>query len=357
MTSIMPGEPITNLLKSPMTLTDDNELVNFESGFSGRVEITYLNGLDREVFVADRHGAVVKLPAAQQWTNHIHVRVVRWFAHGSRVTLNRPARENKLESSRSELAMEQAVRENFLSKAEETWGNRLGRTKDLHLKITLERIESLGGAFYHPDTDLVFSLTAEGAVHPESSLVISKRTQSRPPVPKESAGEVTAGVSVSIIDNSHKSSDRFVYLLGKIHRVKSKSCSRLEDGIYVNRHMAITAEGGFKPDDLEVFPLTEESFTTLGLFKSYEDALHWVKDLKDRREIQLTDKKAKLAEKKVELETSSLERKDKYEETGMARKDRYDAASTSRKDSSDELKWILGVVGTILGIAALLGKR
>ena len=346
------AEDRATLQKSSMQLTDDGELINTENGFSGKLEIIYVNCFDREVFVADRHGAVVRVPASDNWTNHFHVRIARWYGNTSKVRLDRPVKEKTLNASQKDLELDEAIRSNFLERSPRQWKAQYGRTKDLHLKLSLEKLTGMGDVFYHPESDLVVALREELAVHPDAPMQVSEKINK--PVSKE---KPTAGVSVSIVDNTHKSTDRFVYFLGRIHRVKAKPNSRLEDGVYIKRCMSITDEGGFKDNTDEYHPLTDEVFKQLGLFKSYEDALNWVTDIKNDREIKLNESKTKLAETKVSLESDSLKRKDYYDDVGSERKDRYESNSIARKDSSDEFKWMLGVVGTVLGIAALVLKR
>lgn len=340
-----------------MELLNADELVNFDGDLGGKVETTFVNSLDCDVWVADRQGGVAKVPSNGRWPNLFCIQVVRRYGNGVKVTLNNPVRETTFGTPR-ESTVDKAVKENYLNRSSSSsWNPRDGRTKDLSLKATKEKIMRLGGSFYHPETDLVVSLSEERAIHHGSPKELLKQQRETIRPGSGSDGHPPLKVGVCIIDNTFKVGDKFVYLLGEVHRISPIRDTTKEEGVYVYRDTMVTEDGGIVYDDLHVYPLGEESFDKLGFFKSYQAALHWVNELKENSEIRLAQKKAALAEAKVENEKSSLERKDAYEEKGTRRKDYYEETSYQRKDSSEEIKWILGMVATLLGVAAIFGRK
>lgn len=345
----------------PRLLTEADQC-DFDHSFGGRIEKTYSNHLPFTVYVADRTGSVAAV-RPQPGTGVFGIRISRTYGRCTTVQYENSAFVTRIGKARPS-DLDYAMRDNHTSR--ERGVGRVEKTKDLRVGFTEDDFRNSGGVIYHAESDWVLSMTVENAKHQGSPMEVLRRLseKNRDARPLHTNA---AHFSIKIVDNRGRARDRFIHLAGEVHRIKAVREQSSKDGIYVFRDGVVNGSMVAYDDKVEFFEPDDEGIKELGLFKSYEEALHWAEDLKVSSERELVVKKGALAIQKVELESESLDRKDQFEDKslnrkdqfedkGMSRKDYYDYASSRRKDSSDELKWILGITVTLLGALTLFRK-
>lgn len=352
------------------SLLTEHERCDFDLGYSGRMELTYTNNLSVTIYLADRQGAVVAV-RPQNGVGKFCMRIARYFGKGTVANYQSDAFSRRIGKARP-TPTDIAVRENYT--VLEGAVMRVSKTKDLLVGITLEDLEEHDGAIYHAESDLVISLTVEKAVHHGSPLEVLRRCSSGSTFEEVELVGMNALANITIVANNGKVRDRFIRFAGEVHRIKPVICLSRADGIYVEREGRVAFDISRVESKVEHHLLTDEIEKSLGLFKTYDEALTWDADLQLASERDILRKKNELVAVKVDSEIVSLQRKDefedkgikrkdksdrrkdRYEETSSRRKDEYDHRSTRRKDTSDELKWILGMTAALFGAAALFRR-
>lgn len=345
----------------PRLLTEADQC-DFDHSYGGRIEKTYANHLPFTVYVADRTGSVAAA-RPQPGTGVFGIRISRTYGRCTTVQYENSAFVTRIGKARPS-DLDFAMRDNHTHR--ERGMGRVEKTKDLRVGFTEDDFRKNGGVIYHAESDWVFSMTIEGAKHAGSPMEVLKRLsdKNRDARPLHTNA---AHFSIKIVDNRGRARDRFIHLAGEVHRIKAVREHSSKDGIYVFRDGVVSDAMVSFDDKVDFFEADDEGIERLGLFKSYEEALHWAEDLKVSSERELVKKKGDLAIQKVELESESLgrkdqfedkslTRKDQFEDKGLSRKDYYDYSSSRRKDTSDEVKWILGITVTLLGALTLFRK-
>lgn len=358
-------------------LLADADRCDFDLAYSGRTEITFTNNLTCTVYVADRLGGILTVRPSVGCAK-FGIRISRYFGKNTIASYQSDNFVTRVGKARPS-GEDHAILKNYTHRDVGAGHSRLiDKTQCFMVGIDEKDFTNAGGSIYVAESDMVLSLSIEGAVHPGSPMEVLKRISAG--VKSNDAGMQgnCAHVSIRIVDNKGRTRDRFINLAGEVHRIKAVKSPNCKDGIYVFRDGLVNEQVVEFDNNVEFYELTEEVSGELGLFKSYEAALHWAEDLRESTERELVQKKGDLMVKKVDLEAESLTRKDQFEDRSLSRKDHYDDrgtvrkdyfdervtvrkdyyddSSTRRKDTSDELKWILGITATLLGAVALFRK-
>lgn len=256
-----------------------------------------------------------------------------------------------------------------------------GATIVLDYPLSLEQLQTYGGSVYYSELDIVVSLLAPGSMPPHPHSDEGRRSQTIAGSPVDHGG-VGFGYAVEIVDNHGKYGDRFLNIGGNVYKVPTKQDFTRRDGVYIISNYA--ASGNLTREEPKVtFCAFEQAQETLGLYRTYDDALH-LGDISQARKAELLtmehelvkargelqqakaqQEKDQLASKaeiaRMEGENERLKARNQLLERDMEverqkNKDYYDNRSQQRKDTSETLKIlptiILGI-GTF--IAALVG--
>lgn len=251
-----------------------------------------------------------------------------------------------------------------------------GATIILDYPLTLEQLQTYGGSVYFSELDIVLSLFSpeEMPAHPYSEEGRKSQIIAGSPVDH---GGVGFGYAVEIVDNHARYGDRYLNIGGSVYKVKTKKDFERRDGVYIISNYAANGQLG-KGGVRVTYCAFEKAQEDLGLYKSYDEALH-LGDISQARKQELLTMEHEVARmkiegqqqkqvherelltmstelKRIEGENSRLEARTKLLEHDLSLerqrlKDYFDQKSYQRKDTSEVLR-ILPTI--LLGIGALL---
>lgn len=354
----------------------------------------YINGLNIPITVVLRSGLQITLPPTT-------VGGYRDFIVRHRVVTTREVKVNTVALSNNTSVESQLIRET-IEKGETRYqqGQRI-----IELKYAVSRDELLGsgGSLYLTNLDIVITTLRDHAIpfHPHSEAGIRNRMIEE----NEHINTVGSfGYTIEIIDNTGVFGDRFVNVNNEVFKIHVRKDPNRPSGVYRVSSGPVKGDVDFAPPKSEYYTF-DEIPTTLGLYKSYEEALTLgdvfaarkveldelaisikreeaeLKAEKQRREAafdrlkheleeerlrQEDERKRKEAEFKA-TESRFLERQARLKEEiaelehrrqmeSIHRKDHYEEKSYQRKDSSDLLKYIPAVVAAVAAIFVAVRK-
>lgn len=246
----------------------------------------------------------------------------------------------------------------------------------LEYPVTYQTLREAGGSIYHHEHDCVISLERPDACpsHPYSEAGRRSRVIHESKI-EHALDEF--GISISIVDSSGQYGPRYMNLGGTVYRIPSKVDWGHKDGIYRTSNYPST--GNIPQEGLCVIHYTfEEGATELGLYRTYEEALH-VGDLATAKkeklaaiEFETVKSKAIIQELKAlaEIEAAKASEENQRLEAEIKRldalrskiehdaalerqrlKDYYESRAYARKDHSEVLKVLPSI---IIGIGSIL---
>lgn len=254
----------------------------------------------------------------------------------------------------------------------------------LEYPVSLEQLETAGGSVYFSELDLVVSILDPGSMpaHPESEEGRRNHTIAGSPVEH---GGVGFGYAVEIVDNHGRYGKRYLNINRQVFPVVPKRDFARRDGVYIISNHA--ASGDLEKNGTKVtYCAFEQAEEAIGLFRTYEEALH-LGDLAAGRKEEILNLEHELNRAKAELQTAKLAGEKemlaaKQELTRLEgenarllarnqllerdmeierqkNKDYYESKSADRKDQSETLKTTndtIKILPTILlGIATIIG--
>jgi hypothetical protein len=187
------------------------------------------------------------------------------------------------------------------------------------------------------------------------------------------------------VDHNGEFGPRFININRRIYKIPLDTSSECPDGVYLDGNVNVTGNFTGKLDTL-VYSLSEAD-EKLGLFRTYElakdlgDVQATIKQELEQRANEIKNEKLDLENKRIEndrifqekqarLDADILKRneeraanehlrkqlEDELHLKNLLRKDKFEELSTDRKNSSDILKHIPVIIGSILSLAILLKK-
>ena len=235
--------------------------------------------------------------------------------------------------------------------------------------VTLDEMVSKGGTLYLEEIDKLASVQTDEYIcdHPFTYTSVDEHiTQAM-----REFSELTAGVTVFIVDNADRFGKRYINLNGNIMAITPMVDQSRREGVYLRIRNAI----GQTRNEVEFYEFDDlDDKCPIRFFASIAEAERFGDELdalKREHELELTHAKhdqsiasvqkaevkdtidAVSAERKDRFEAKSMARKDFYDQTSSERKDTYDDRSTSRKDESEEGKAVIAAVGAAAAIGGI----
>lgn len=344
---------------------------------------TYQNFTDRDLWIAERSGAVHFLaPHHNNRSKAFCVKIARRKNVSTKTTFDVSA---MVDHGPGELRPTGS-----LHAVDRSYQPENGRSIAMHacyeviFTLSEKQLKGHGGTIYHQETDLVVSLHKELAVHPGSpqtrlrhahfdtgnDFEVTDEDDEHTKLIKEEFKEFNASkgvwnmarVMVGIIDNGKTFGDKYVNLLGRAHKVKSRKSTKLPDGIYVCRDDEVNLSGGTSTATITRYSFEDVAESGIKFFESRDSALTYG-DPEKAAEQKATELKAQNLILKSQLETEQTKSKltitkvqDHFEEKSITRKDHYEDRSHHRKDSSEDMKYILAGIAGFFGLLAVILK-
>lgn len=248
----------------------------------------------------------------------------------------------------------------------------------LEYPITLEALEAAGGTVYYSDLDILVSLLDPASMPPHPHSEEGRRAKVFAGSPLEHGG-VGFGYAIEIVDNHNRYGRRFLNINGDVYPVQPKIDWERRDGVYVISNFLPGGSGGLEPKARQIkFCSFEQAQETLGLYRTYEEAMH-LGDLSQARKAELLTMehevsvaRQELKQMQTEAEKADVTRKEELaklegdnerlkarnqllerdmEIERQKNKDYYEQKSQNRKDTSETVK-ILPTI--ILGITTII---
>ena len=323
--------------------------------------VSYHNYLDVPVWVGERSGAVSLLPPRQGQERIFGVRVSRRFHRSTTVSYNiHEMTEQRIGALRPDQALH-AMHETYNPVFSSQVG--MGKSRDVVFTLNRPQLEDYGGAAYHEATDIVISLTREGAMHPGSPQARMLALRHELNDDGDPLFLNHPRISVAVIDNERVYGDKYVNLNGVVHLVKAVSDARYESGIYVLRDGVANEAGQSSSPTVTRYRFEEALESDIGLYDSREQALHRgdPEKVAEQHTVQLKSEavilKNRLENETLKSKIDTSKEQNKLDEESMRRKDYYEDRSYRRKDNSDELKYFFAGIAGLFGILAIFLKK
>ena len=251
-------------------------------------------------------------------------------------------------------------------------------------------------ALYFESIDYVVSLKPTGWTHPR---VVENTPNYKT---RNNDGESESSIKFELVDRGNYYGTSYINVNGSVHRIKPITKMNRDEGLYVYFN-SVLKDGNYREEDVIYIPLGKIIDSQWKLYSNYQDALilgdykrqkedlreelklereeeilklkHEVEIAKQEtatikeehrrkeaeEELARTQREKELAEIKRSLtseqERSAREKADLLHQQQMERsrlEHELNMRSSYRKDSSEALKWILGITGTVLSIFAMI---
>jgi hypothetical protein len=356
-----------------------------------KTTIEYLNGLGRPVTLSYRNGLRLSVkPDHSLGKRAIEIRSVVTLDDAGKVAAISLLR-NVDESDTKEL---QAMRDQLNTGHARKHGP---VSVSSYFRITEEELlKAPGKSIYIPDLDIVLSLEEEPIFAPHHPYSQGGRFQELAKLTSIDLNAPNFGMCIEFIDNKGIYGSKYYNHCKSVYLIDPKKDLTKKDGIYV--HISLKSDelkAGKRGTTYTYYELSDETFKSLLLFSTHEDALNngdiETNQKKELAELEhqinlsrldLTARKAEIDREMAELDRlkdkraaeakereAELERRSKELDDARARfehqqalektrvKDHYEALSIERKDSSEVLKWlpiaIAGIGAAIVAAKAL----
>lgn len=231
-----------------------------------RIQVEYLNNLQKEVVIGLRSGLKFRLPPVPDFqSNRLIVRVTLEFNQDVRFDMARV-----LSVVNETMSMElNAMRDALSVYVEDPYQNRLGNIV-LDYSVGLDQLMQQGGTLYYHELDCVMSIEAFDEVppHPYSEEGMRQQVMATSLINQTDS----CGYAVEIVDPTGKYGKRYLNIGGRIGEITPITTDHARrPGIYIlsNRFEGNGFNVGVKT---EYYSLDTPVEDTLGLYRTYEDA-------------------------------------------------------------------------------------
>lgn len=338
-------------------------------------KVSYINNLHEDVVIGWRSGLKFTFEPERNMTSN--VLVIRTEITASRKVKKDLERILSVvgDSATNEL---KAIRQAYTGQVQDLGYNQVKLVLDY--TIAYEDLKKHGGTVYYHETDTVVSLSSatRDPVHPHSDT--GRRIAAVSGVKsKHDCGSFY--YDIKIVQNDESGCSRFLNFASEIYKIDSHKDPDKRDGVYV---VAVTPRSNHNEThkDTVNYLSLEQAEQTMGLYRTYEDALtlgdpeaarkkeltrleHELAVLKRDNSIESQRHEMELIKAKGEAEKAKLELEEKetllrrtrenhdYEMNllRMRDKDYYEQRSYQRKDNSEFLKAIPTIM---VGIASVI---
>lgn len=263
---------------------------------------------------------------------------------------------------------------------------------------TIEHSDLLSAdALYFETIDYVISLSPTGWTHPNvQSKFHNGKTR------YNSGNETETSIKLELVDHNNYYGTSFVNVNGFVHKVVPTNKMNRDQGLYVYFN-SLMKDGHFRNEDVILIPIEKIKDSPWKLYPSYSDAAilgDYKRQKEELREELKLEREEEILKLKHEVELAKQEnatikeehrRKEMEDELAKTQRERelteikrvmtseqerwarekadllhqqqmersrleheLSMRSSYRKDSSEALKWILGITGTVLSIFAMI---
>ena len=251
-------------------------------------------------------------------------------------------------------------------------------------------------ALYFDAIDYVVSLKPTGWTHPR---VVEKTTNYKT---RNNNGESESSIKFELVDRGNYYGTSYINVNGSVHRIKPITKMSRDEGLYVYFN-SVLKDGNYREEDVTYIPLAKILDSQWKLYSNYQDALilgDYKRQKEDLREELRLEREEEILKLKHEVEIAKQEtatikeehrRKEAEDELVRIQREKdfaeikrsmtseqerwarekadllhqqqmersrleheLNMRSSYRKDSSEALKWILGITGTVLSIFAMI---
>lgn len=251
-------------------------------------------------------------------------------------------------------------------------------------------------ALYFESIDYVISLKPTGWTHPR---VVANTPNYKT---RNNDGESESSIKFELVDRGNYYGTSYINVNGSVHRIKPITKMNRDEGLYVYFN-SVLKDGKYREEDVIHIPLDKILDSQWKLYSNYQDALilgDYKRQKEDLREELKLEREEEILKLKHEVEIAKQEtatikeehrRKEAEDELARTQSEKelseIKRALTSeqerwarekadllhqqqmersrlehelsmrtsyRKDSSEALKWILGITGTVLSIFAMI---
>jgi hypothetical protein len=304
------------------------------------LQILVYNGLNTHVTLADRSGVNYIMPPGWRFGDRaIYICRVVDMPRYTEAFLGR----NDAPASEPRTVAEMIVESMRRQAENQPFG---GNRRQRHFfKIHEGQFHSQGGSLYIPELDIVLAVGNQinQLAHP---FTISGMLDEFKHLHHLQDG---LNVNIILVDNSRSRGDRYVNLLGAVHRVPRVEMAGKPDGVYI-AHPIPPQSGGIKTESMSRFLTFEEAEKELGLYKTIEEAqTHgYSKEALERENLQL---KREAAQRAFEREQVLHDREDRSAER-KAQRDEVEHVHWLAKFNMQSLIEGAKLIGSLAGAAA-----
>lgn len=350
------------------------------------VSINFYNNLNVKVYIGTRDGDVYELEPIKEKDPK-----VQSFLYIEREIINR---DNKRTAHPYHVNGDNGVYSGSLESGPGINRDGYGafRVFNVLSQAALEEADAL----YFDAIDYVVSLKPTGWTHPR---VVEKTTNYKT---RNNNGESESSIKFELVDRGNYYGTSYINVNGSVHRIKPITKMSRDEGLYVYFN-SVLKDGNYREEDVIYIPLGKIIDSQWKLYSNYQDALilgdykrqkeDLREELKLEREEEILKLKHEVEIAKQETATIKEEHRRKEAEDELARtqsekelseikrsltseQERWarekadllhqqqmersrlehelNMRSSYRKDSSEALKWILGITGTVLSIFAMI---
>lgn len=274
----------------------------------------------------------------------------------------------------------------------------LSKYKFIRIFNTVEHSDLLSAdALYFEAIDYVISLSPTGWTHPNvQSKFHNGKTR------YNCGNEAETSIKFELVDHNNYYGTSFINVNGFVHKVVPTNKTNRDQGLYVYFN-SIMKDGKFRNEDVILIPIEKIKDSSWKLYPSYSDAAilgDYKRQKEDLREELKLEREEEILKLKHEVEIAKQEtasikeehrRKEAEDELVRIQREKdfaeikrsmtseqerwarekadllhqqqmersrleheLNMRSSYRKDSSEALKWILGITGTVLSITAMI---
>lgn len=382
---------MSNDVRLPITSESDSVTGLFESNNRGRSSTTYnitrsfRNNLGYPVSIIDRNNIVATIPPSSFSVGRAELIIEQRINFSENVNLNWDTVLNE----QSSVPAIEAIRS--LAKTRDIKVSTIGHEFIIEYSITHALLAKDSFAAYYEDLDIVVTKSsyAHNTVHPYSSVgqnLVIESTQN----------EGGFYYRVMINDPFSEFGERYVNVNGNVFKVRRTVDKSIKPGVYVYTKDECKTDNLYSPGlgtsyypfdvaDKEVQMYQSSQLAASlgdGYYKQEQeikakelDAKQKLMDLNLRKiemESHLKDMEHQYKQENINLERENVKLKDELDREKMMReqdaqrdkfeydrkaridKDIYENRSHTRKDTTEFMKWLPGIIASIIGVANVL---
>lgn len=373
-------------------VTTVNEVVGVvESRTRGRTSTSYSvtrkyrNNLGYPVSIIDRSNIIVTIPPSNFSTGKSELIVEHCINYSDDVNLNWDTVFNE----ESSVPTIEAIR--HIAKTKDINIHVIGHELIIEYSISHQSLSSNGFISYYEDLDIVVTKSsyAHNTVHPYSAVGQNLVTAS---------SDNADGFYYRVIINDpfNEFGERYINVNGSVFKVRRSVDRSIKPGVYVYSKDECKTDNLYSPGLGTIYYTFNEAdkkvplYTTSQLALSLGDAYYkqeqeiktkeneakqrlaelnirkiemdsHLKDMEHKYRQEYMDLERENARLKDELDREKVAReresqREKYEYDRKTRydKDKYESRSHARKDTTEFMKWLPGIIASILGVANIL---